>query len=291
MNSNFDLAKQQKSVRDFHALHHSDTMLVLPSAWDCVSAKIYEQSGFSAIATTSSGISWSNGYQDGECIPPDEMIRTIERITRSVDIPVTADIEGGYIHNSYKKLSQFFSDVIDAGAVGINIEDRCSGGVQCDMEYQMDVIALAKEVGEQKGINLFVNARTDSMAFVFGDLRTKVEVSIRRAHAFAEAGADGIFIPFVNNMEVVSQLKKEIQLPLNILMEKSLSISELRKLKVNRISVGSKPILATLSLLKTISDELRNGDNWSSILDNASTSYKEVNDWFPECESDGFLFE
>ncbi len=281
-----ETAVQRKLADLFHLMHHRDEMLVLPNAWDCVSAKIFEHCGFQAVATTSAGVAWSLGYRDGEQISPEEMLKSVERIAHVLEVPVTADIEGAYIHNSYKKLEEFFYAVIEAGAVGVNIEDRCGGGaVQCDIEYQMDVIALAKEVGRKKGINLFVNARTDSMEVVFGDRRMKAEVCIRRANAFKEAGADGIFIPFVKDIETVELLKSGIDLPLNILITPSLSVSDLKKLKVNRISVGSKPMLAALNRLQKISSEMLQGDEWPSLFVE-TPPYNEVNNWFPDRSSE-----
>lgn len=123
MNNRFDHIRQNELSEKFHALHHSDEMLVLPNAWDCASAKIFEVAGFKAIATTSSGISWSCGYKDGEHIPPDLMIEVIDRMSHCVNIPLTADIEAGYYGNDLDKFSEFIGNVIKAGAVGINLED------------------------------------------------------------------------------------------------------------------------------------------------------------------------
>lgn len=271
---------RMNQARIFHSLHTSDEMLVLPNVWDAVSAKIFERAGYQAIGTSSAGIAWSHGYADGERISTDEMIQALARIVRAVKIPVTADIESAFIHNSYVKLEQFLSDVIDTGVVGLTIEDKCEGGaVQCDLEYQMEVITLAKEVGRKKGIDVFVNARTDSMDVVMGNLQTKTEISIRRAHAFIEAGADGIFVPFVKNIETIQALKEHISKPLNVLWNSNLSIADLKSCGVNRLSVGAQPMLATLQKVLDLSHQMKNSDDWS-LFESHSLSEKDVNSWF-----------
>jgi 2-methylisocitrate lyase-like PEP mutase family enzyme len=279
MNKNFDSNTQNQLAEKFHALHHADELLVLPNVWDCASAKIIETSGFPAIATTSSGISWSYGYKDGEHIPPGLMIEIIHRIAHTVKIPVTADIESGYYGNDLDKFSKFIAGVIEAGAVGINLEDSDAQTQQLnDMHQQVLKIKSAKDAAKQKGVNLFVNARTDAMA-ESGDIENKMQQCIERAKEYEAAGADGIFIPFVKEMETASRLKKAVSLPLNILMTDTLDVAALRKIKVNRVSVGSKTILATMSLLKNISKELREGNNWPSLFVQ-EPGYDQMNDWF-----------
>lgn len=280
MNNIFDPVRQNKLAEQFHALHHADDTLVLMNAWDCVSAKINEEAGFPAIATTSSGISWSCGYKDGEHIPPELMIEVVGRIANAVNIPVTADFEGGYAKGNTDKFSKFIHNIIEAGAVGINLEDGDSQtGKLNEIAHQMEEIRMVKAIAKQKGVNLFVNARTDAMMLAPGDLKARINVCIERAKAFEEAGADGIFIPFVKEMETVSILKEAIHLPLNILIEDSLDIATLRKLKVNRISTGSKPILTTISLLKSIASELSASDNWGMLF-TEETTYAEMNKLF-----------
>lgn len=275
----FEPVTQNKLSEQFRALHNADDMLVLPNAWDCASAKIFEVSGFPAIATTSSGISWSYGYKDGEHIPPDLMIEIIQRIAHTVNVPVTADIEGGYYGNNIEKFSKFIAAVVQAGAVGINLEDSDSHTRQLnDINKQILKIKVAKESGLQKGVHLFVNARTDAMVGP-EDLKTKTQICIERAKEYEAAGADGIFIPFVKEIVTVARLKEGIGLPLNILMVDTLEVAELRKLKVNRVSVGGKPMLATMNLLNNISMELRNENHWPSLFVN-QPGYSDMNERF-----------
>lgn len=277
----FKLPDQHQLSQQFHELHHAKEMLILANAWDAVSAKIFERAGFPAIATTSSGISWSCGYRDVEHIPPATMIGVIERIARSVAIPVTADIEGGYFRNDNKKLLDFFSDVIGAGAVGINLEDSDNHqtGNLIELKTQCERIKIARKASESTGIDLFINARTDAMARTDQDLDTRIALCIERAKAFEDAGADGIFIPFINDIGVVEELKSAIRLPLNILGTTSLDVGKLREAGVNRVSVGSRPILSAMNLLMRIAKEMRSGDQWKNLFTN-EPGYQEANSWF-----------
>lgn len=271
--------RQKEQAEKFHHLHHAKEMLVLPNAWDCASAKIFENAGFPAIATTSSGVSWSCGYQDGERIPPELMLEVVSRIARTVQVPVTADIEGGYT-DSLEGLGEFVKQIIDAGAVGINLEDSSSTKNDLNsIEQQVEKIKVVKKVSGQNGINLFLNARIDALMYFPGSLESKIQACIERAKVYANAGADGIFVPFVKEIETVALLKKGIDLPLNILIEDTLDVSALRNLKVNRVSTGSKPILASLSLMKRIGQELRQGNDWSSLMVK-DTNYAELNQYF-----------
>lgn len=280
MSHQSDSGRVNALAKRFSALHHADETLVLPNAWDCASAKVFEAAGFPAIATTSSGISWSCGYRDGEHIPPGLMAEVIGRMAGTVDVPLTADIEGGYYPDDFDKFSEFIRAVIDAGAVGINLEDgNHRTGAMSDINHQIVEIKLVKEIAKQKGVDLFLNARTDAMMRAPGDLDAKIEVCIARANAFEKAGADGIFIPFVSEIETVARLKDAIGLPLNILIADTLDIAALKDLKVNRISVGGKPFLAAMNLLTKIAGELKEGNDWPSLFVKEPT-YGEMNGWF-----------
>ena len=157
------------------------------------------------------------------------------------------------------------------------MEDRNSQtGSLNEIKKQTEEIRTVKTIAKQKGVNLFVNARTDAMMLAPGDLKTKIQTCIERAKAFEEAGANGIFIPFVKEIETVATLKGSIRLPLNILIPDSMDIAALRELKVNRISTGSKPILAMISVLKKLAAELKDGDNWDRLFVK-DTTYGELN--------------
>ena len=142
----------------------------------------------------------------------------------------------------------------------------------------MAFINAAKEAGAKKGVQFFVNARTDAM-LLKANLEIKIQHSIERATAFAAAGADGIFIPFIRDMETVATLKSEIKLPLNILLTDTLNINKLKELKVNRVSTGSRPMMAMLKSFREMVSKIKTEKNMSPLF-TSEISYNEINNWF-----------
>lgn len=203
----------------FRELHFHGDPLVLPNAWDAASARLIEQAGAVAVATTSAGVAWSLGVPDGNRLQRDEAVAAVARIVRTVDVPVTADIESGY-----GDVAGTVRAIVGAGAVGINIEDGMQPGAQR--------IAEARAAG---GDSLFVNARIDTFLFGFGGL----DETVARATAYLDAGADGIFVPGVVDADTIGELVERIPAPLNIMVGAGApSVAELAKLGVRRISVG-----------------------------------------------------
>ena len=220
---------------DFHARHNSDEPLVLPNAWDAASARLVEKAGAEAIATTSAGVAWSLGVPDGDRLDPDDAIAVIARIVRVVDVPVTADIESGY-----GDVARTVRKVRDAGAVGINIED--------DAEPQPQRIADARAAG-----SLFINARIDTFLRNVGG----VDETVARAHAYLDAGADGVFVPGVYDADVIATLVERIPAPLNIMAGFGApSVAELAKLGVRRVSVGAGIAVAAYGLVADAATEI-----------------------------------
>lgn len=272
---------RKEVAEKFHALHHSGETLLLFNVWDCLSAKIAEQAGFPAVATSSAGVAWANGRADGEQLPPQQAVEAIQRIAAVVQVPVTADIEGGYFKKDINAFCNFINQIIDAGAVGINLEDGNGHSENLNsIKLQTTLIQAAKACGRKKGINLFVNARTDSM-LLSKNTDEKIRLCIERAQAFTLAGADGIFIPFVKDMDTVAHLKSGISLPLNILLTETLNLTELEKLKVNRVSTGARPIMAIAGQIKKIATSLKQNKDIQSLF-TSETSYAELNNWFQQ---------
>jgi len=134
----------QAKAAAFHELHHADQILVLPNCWDILSAVILKEAGAKAIATTSAGLAWAHGYADGEKLPVDVLIRSVGEITRAIDLPVTVDLESGY-SDDLATLARTIEAVIDAGAVGINLEDGSK-----TPELLVSKIGVVKEVARRK---------------------------------------------------------------------------------------------------------------------------------------------
>ena len=181
-------SQENPAAERFHRLHR-EGLLVLPNAWDAGSARLIESLGAKAIATTSAGVAWSHGYPDGDTLPWPLLRATVADIARAVRVPVSADVEGGY-SNDPAAVGETVAAVIEAGAVGINIEDG-SGAP----ELLGAKIEQAKNAGERLGVKLFVNARTDVYLRGLATNERRVEETLARAERYRAAGADGIFVP------------------------------------------------------------------------------------------------
>lgn len=243
-------------------LHHQEAPLLLCNAWDAASARIVEEAGYSAIATTSSGVANSLGYADGERVPPGEMIAAIRRIARCVEIPVTADVEAGY-----GDPVAVVVELLEAGAVGLNLEDYV-GAALVSLPVQASVIAQIREAADQLGVHIVINARSDVFLNKIGEPETRYARLVERLTAYAEAGADSLFAPGVQDLATIAALVKDLPRPLNILaMKGSPSIAELTSVGVKRISVGGGPMRASMGLTKKIAESLKAGGSYDCFLD------------------------
>src|SRR3954447_24686136 len=195
------MRKREVSIEDckkkadiLRSLHHGSRMLLLPNAWDVTSAKMVEQLGFPAIATTSAGIANSLGYPDGEMISCDEMLAIVGRIARAVLVPVSADMEAGYARTS-DKMYETAAAIIQSGAVGLNLEDGEGGEKRlAEMDLQVKKIEAIKKASADLGVPLVINARTDAYWLKTAAESNRMAQTITRAQAYREAGADCIFV-------------------------------------------------------------------------------------------------
>jgi 2-methylisocitrate lyase-like PEP mutase family enzyme len=251
--------QQKKSAERFLAMHSANEALLLPNVWDVASARIVEESGFDAIATTSAGVAFSLGYPDGQKIPMQEMLAAVARIARAVKVPVTADVESGY-GNRPEDAATTARAVIAAGAVGMNLEDAPgnSGHPLVDLPLQLEKIHAVREASSSLGVPLVLNARTDVYLLQVGDPAKRYDEAVRRLRAFRDAGADCVFLPGVRDAQTIGRVVADLQCPLNILAGPgSPPVPELRKLGVARVSLGSGPARAALGLLRRVADELK----------------------------------
>ncbi|HEY7194658.1 MAG TPA: isocitrate lyase/phosphoenolpyruvate mutase family protein [Gemmatimonadales bacterium] len=246
-------------------LHVQGPMLILPNAWDGGSARIFVEAGFPALATTSAGIAFSLGYPDGERISRDEMLAAVARITRRVAVPITADMEAGY-GLPPKAVSETVSRTIDAGAVGMNLEDRMEGKHLIDFSLAVARVAAARSAADAAGVPLVLNARTDAFEAPELPRDKQVEEAVRRGNAFREAGADSVFVPFVADRDTIEQLVERIDAPLNILgTPNGPTLKELAGLGVRRVTFGSGPMRATLGLVRRMAREWRDKGTYGTL--------------------------
>lgn len=169
---------QSEKARAFHALH-DDGVLVLPNAWDVASAVLVRDAGARAVATTSAGVSWSQGTPDGEHLALERLVDLIARITALVDEPVTVDIETGY-GDTVSEVAATARAVISAGAVGVNLEDASGAGLR-DPREQAERLIAVRGTADDAGVPLFINARTDTYLLQVGEPADRLAETIRRA--------------------------------------------------------------------------------------------------------------
>jgi 2-methylisocitrate lyase-like PEP mutase family enzyme len=242
------------------ALHQNNT-LILPNAWDAASARVIQQAGFSAVATTSAGIAFTLGYPDGQRISREEMLAIVGRIAKAVNLPVTADVEAGYGPRP-EDAALTARDVLAAGAVGMNLEDATGDSQHplFDLNLQLERIKALRE------LPIVLNARTDVYLLEVGAPEKRYDEALRRLAAFRDAGADCVFVPGLRDPAIIGRLVKDLHCPVNILAGPgSPSIPELRKLGVARVSVGSAAMRATLGLLRRIAEELKTAGTYSTL--------------------------
>ncbi|MBE8720346.1 isocitrate lyase/PEP mutase family protein [Sphingobacterium pedocola] len=223
------------SLTSFKNLHRQSSPLVLGNVWDAHSAKIAEKCGFKALGSSSHAIANILGYEDGENISFDELFFVVQRIVRSVQIPVSVDLEAGYSDDP-QQVARYVKKLTDIGVVGINLED---GKVEDSKRVLGSSTLLADKIKAIKEVtDIFINARTDTYVTQHQD--SLVE-SIKRTSLYMEAGADGIFVPLIESKEDIEKLTQEIKLPLNVFLTPNLpNLEVLGKIGVKRISHGAK---------------------------------------------------
>jgi 2-methylisocitrate lyase-like PEP mutase family enzyme len=263
------LEQQQKKAAALRGLHSSSEILLLPNVWDVASARIIEEGGFPAIATTSAGVAFALGYPDGEKISREEMLALVARIAAAVNVPVTADVESGYGPTPVDA-ARTAQAVIEAGAVGMNLEDAPgeSGRPLAEMSRQLDKIRAVRETADRSQIPLVLNARTDIYLLQVGDPATRYDETVRRLAAYRDAGADCVFAPGLRDAPTIGRLVSDLRCPVNVLAGPgSPSVPELRRLGVARVSLGSGAMRATMGVLRDIADELRTKGTYYLLTD------------------------
>jgi 2-methylisocitrate lyase-like PEP mutase family enzyme len=259
-------------------LHQAPPILLLPNVWDVASARIIEEAGFPALATTSAGVANSLGYPDGERIGRTAMLEVVGRIVAAVQVPVTADLEAGYASTA-QQMKETAEELLECGAVGLNLEDGVEEKSLVAAEEHAAKVRAVREVGEAAGVPIVINARTDVYLAQVGLPESRFDESLRRGRLYREAGADCIFVPGLRDPATIGRLVRELGCPVNILAGPgSPSIPELEKIGVARVSFGSSPHRATLGLLRRMAHEIRQKGTYSSL--EGLLTYAETNALF-----------
>jgi 2-methylisocitrate lyase-like PEP mutase family enzyme len=249
---------QKRRAETFRRAHQSPPLLLLPNAWDPMSARQFEAAGFSAIATTSGGVAWALGFPDGEKTPWPEVVAATARIVRAVRVPVTADIEAGY-GETPEQVGRSITEIIQAGVVGVNLEDGTPRTDQpvLPIEAAAARIRAARQAANESGIPLVINARVDLYIKKVGDDASRFDETVRRAKAYVEAGADCIYPFGLGDMDIIARLTKAVGAPINVVARAGTPpAAELERIGVARVSIASGATLAVMSLIKTIATDL-----------------------------------
>lgn len=251
----------------FAALHRAGTPLVLANAWDVASARVVAAAGAPAIATTSAGVAWSLGYPDGDAVDVDRAIDLIGRIAAAVEVPVTADIESGYAADP-AGVGRTVGRVLEAGAVGINIEDAQQGGDSPlrPIAEQAQRLAAARAAAQAQGVELYINARTDVYLRSVGEPAERLPATLERAAAYLEAGASGIFVPGITDPAILAELVRGIAAPVNVLVGPGAPpVPQLAALGVARISTGSSLAAAAYAVAQRAARELASTGTYEAL--------------------------
>jgi 2-methylisocitrate lyase-like PEP mutase family enzyme len=256
---------QQNRANLFRSLHTGDAPLLLVNAWDAASARIVEAAGSRAVATTSAGVAWSLGARDGDALGRDRAVALVARIVAAVSVPVSADIEAGY-GATPEEVGSTVRAIIDAGAVGVNIEDAGydGAGPLRDIDDQCARLAAARAAADGTGVPLFLNARIDTYLRGAGG----VEETVARAGAYLAAGADGVFVPGVVDPGPIAALVAAIPAPVNVLAGPGApAVPELAGLGVARVSLGSSVAQAAYAVAQRAAVEALSTGTYAALGD------------------------
>src|SRR3984957_20680469 len=260
---------------------HKDGIFVLPNAWDAGSAAVIAAAGAQAIATTSAGVSWSLGRPDGQNLTREEAVGAGARIAAAVGLPVTADIEGGY-GSGPEAVAATVAAIIAAGAVGVNLED--SGAPNDDLfsvAAQAGRIRAARAAAAQAGLpELVINARTDVFLFEMGEPEGRLDDVLARASAYAEAGADSLFVPGLLDLGTLAELTRKVSLPVNVMAGPGApDVAALRAAGVRRVSLGQAVTQAAYTLARKAAAEALSSGTYDALA--GADSFGDINGAFP----------
>jgi 2-methylisocitrate lyase-like PEP mutase family enzyme len=249
---------QTEKAKRFAKLHVKGSPLLLYNAWDAGSAKAVAQAGAKAIATSSWSVAEAQGYRDGELIPIALAEQIVGQIAATIDLPVTVDFEGGYNGDNDDELAGNIARLLDLGVIGINFEDRVvKGSGLYDIRRQAERITTVREIAQEKGVELFINARTDLFLGQGRDEAQSVGEAVERAKAYAAAGASGFFIPGLEKDALIGRICESVTMPVNVMvMDGVPSNDRLTELGVSRISYGPIPYIHLMAALQQEAEKI-----------------------------------
>ena len=255
----------------FRALHDGPEVLLLPNAWDVLTARAFEDAGFPAVGTTSFGIARAHGLRDGVNAAWDATLATVARMAAALRVPLSVDMEGGF-GGTPADVARRAEALADAGAAGFNLEDGRDDATLEDIGRQGEVIAAVRAAVP----DAFVNARCDVFWLAPDAGAPGLATALERARVYVDAGADGVFLPGLVAPDAIAEAVRALPVPLNVLATpRTPTVAALRALGVRRLSTGSGPARAVLGLLRRIADELRTHGTYGYLAD--APGYAEAN--------------
>jgi 2-methylisocitrate lyase-like PEP mutase family enzyme len=271
------MKSQAEKAEDFRALHDRKRILVLPNAWDVPSARLFEDEGFPAVATSSAGLMVSLGYPDGEGIGIEELASAVGRIAKALTVPLSADVVAGF-GTTPSQVSTSVARVIASGAVGVNLEDFVhQTKALISVEEQLSRLRALKDLQRTAGIPFVINARTDAFRFAPGEQDARLEEAIRRGVAYRDAGADCVYPMGLVDAGSIAAYVQALNFPINVMVRKGLPpVSELQRLGVARVSFGPSASYAAMGLLRRASREVLEKGTYETLTEGAIT-FDELN--------------
>ena len=257
----FDKKSQEARALQFRQQHHGNRLLILPNIWDALGARLMEKLGYPSIATASVATALTSGYLDGEHIPFEKLLEIVLRISSSVQIPLTVDMERGFAADNIIQLKENIRLLIEHGAIGINIEDSKPDHKSLNpVSEQCRKIEAIRETSLQCGVPLVINARTD--VFLIGMGETILDEGIERGRAYKYAGADCVYPVTISSYEAIAQFVHEVGMPVNVLLMKSIpDLKRLKEIGVARLSLGPNLLTHVLLTMKEIAEGLMHEDS------------------------------
>ena len=262
MTPSTDTPNRAGNADAFRRLHVPGRPVLIANAWDAGSARLIESCGGAAIATTSAGLAWARGYPDGDALPPAILAAAVAEIARVIDVPLSVDAEGGY-SDLPARVGEVVRAIVDAGGIGINIEDGSSGP-----DLLVAKIAAARTAAARAGVGLFINARTDVYLRSLVAADAAIDETLARAARYRDAGADGLFVPAATDPDAIRRIAADAGLPLNVLVVPGLApVAELARLGVARVSAGSGIAQAAAGIARKATLEFLDDGRYDTILE------------------------
>ncbi|ACF50561.1 isocitrate lyase/PEP mutase family protein [Stenotrophomonas maltophilia] len=256
----------------FVQLHQGANFYVLPNVWDAGGARLVQQQGARAVGTSSAAMAWSCGYADGGALPDTALLQRVSEIARVISLPVTVDIEDGYSDVPDAVAARVLR-LVEAGAVGINIED----GAGSPAALVDKITAIRSALG---GRSLFINARTDVYLRSLAEGDEAVRMSIDRLQAYARAGADGGFVPGLRALDEAAAVASAVPLPLNLMWLPGIaSPAALSQAGVRRLSAGPALFMHAWAAMAAATTDFLGG---AMAMPEGAPGYAALNHLFSE---------